>query len=109
MRRVIRVDPQEDADVRVLAIELFEDGIGVRHALPSGIRPPDGPDEPFIMDASFSLSDDAGTLYVWVGGGASGHPVAHGIAFFTPAAPPNARTLTVLSRGAVVTVDLGAG
>jgi hypothetical protein len=106
LSRVIRVDPQEDSDVRVLAVELFEDGLGIRYALPSGIRSPEGPDEPFVYDASFSVSDDAGTQYTWQGGGASGHPVAHGVAMFTPPVPESAQSLTVVTRGAVVTVDL---
>jgi hypothetical protein len=108
LSRVIRVDPQEDTDVRVLAVELFEDGMGIRYALPSGIRMPEGPDEPFVHDASFVIHDDAETQYTWQasGSGATMTGVAHGIAFFTPPVPDAARSLTVMTRGGFVTVDL---
>jgi hypothetical protein len=77
---------------RVLALELYTDGLLVRVVIPSH---DDFPYPPWEA-ATFALHDDAGTAYLFEGFTAGGQPT-HGIVTFSPAAPPDTRWIETIT------------
>jgi hypothetical protein len=108
--RIIQAGPQRDEDIRILALELYDDGFIIRYALPHGLG--EGPKTPAEASlnpmglASLSVRDDVGTAYAIVGGGAGGAPAAHGMTRYAPAVPVEASWLDVLTAGGFVRFDL---
>jgi hypothetical protein len=117
--------PLRRRGVRLIAVDLFEGGVGVRLDLTRRGRDLDGafrplpdevePNEPLALDSAsrISISDDIGTDYR--SSGAGGHRVAPTIdaplwqrwaAYATPAVPPDARRLSVSWRGVSFEVAL---
>jgi hypothetical protein len=75
----------------VLALEVYDDGLIVRFLIP---HEGDFPYPPW--EGQFALSDDVGTTYRFDGALVGGRP-AHGVVTFSPAAPPDARWVDVVS------------
>jgi hypothetical protein len=108
--RIIQAEPQRDDDIRILALELYNDGFIIRYVLPRGLG--EGPRTPAEATlnpmglASLSVRDDVGTAYAIVGGGAGGAPAAHGMTRYVPAVPGEASWLEVMTAGGLVRFDL---
>ena len=103
------VRPVEDGDlghVRLLTVEIYEDGVIVRWVLPK-VEFPVERDEPLVQ-VSLSVSDDLGTDYQFVTGGwrGSGGAPIRGEAIYAPGAPVGARRLSITHEGASAGVDL---
>lgn len=84
--RVIAAPRQQDQSVRILTLELYEDGLIVRYVLPQGYSGPQTAEEATLNPLgpmSFTIQDDAGTAYAWSGGSSGGHPVMHGMTQWT--------------------------
>jgi hypothetical protein len=75
---------------RVLALELYDDGLIIRFVVPHKDEFPYAPWDA----ADFSLQDDVGTSYRFEGLTAGGQP-AHGLVTFSPPVPPSARWVEV--------------
>jgi hypothetical protein len=94
--------------VRVLTVEMYEDGLIVRYVLPDFELPVGGdidrPWEPVDM----AVEDDTGTEYEWAsgGGGSSDGGPFRGEEAFTPAVPGDARRLIVRSESGAVKLEL---
>lgn len=86
---------------RVLALELYDDGLIVRFVVP---QEDDFPYAPWDV-ADFSLRDDVGTTYRFEGLTAGGRP-AHGVVTFSPPAPPSAQSVEVRSPAGSARFDL---
>jgi hypothetical protein len=108
--RIIQAEPQRDDDIRILALELYNDGFIIRYVLPRGVgESPKTPAEATLNPmglASLSVRDDVGTAYAIVGGGAGGAPAAHGMTRYVPAVPGEASWLEVMTAGGLVRFDL---
>ncbi len=126
--RALVARPQPGAAVRVLAVELYGDGLVVRYTYddPVDVRPTvpldfydlagvEPPLEALLAEAEaeggnlapgISLRDDVGTRYIWSGGGQSGVEVAQGESQFTPAVPADASRLVVSSYAGAIELDL---
>jgi hypothetical protein len=114
LRRVVLAEPQTGEAIRILALELYEDGFAIRWALPSGPGPgPQTAEEaglnPFGL-MSLTLRDDLGTHYEHAAmfSGSLGGPTSTngGISYFTPAIPDEATSLEVLVKDGFVHFDL---
>lgn len=111
---VLQAEPQADDEIRVLTLEVYEDGFIVRTALPGGMGPlPDSAEEASINPyglASLTVRDDLNTNYTAAGGGGGG--ITHGAGTnhyymaFGPPIPPEAAWLEVLTKGGLVRFDL---
>jgi hypothetical protein len=115
LRRVVLAEPQTGEAIRILALELYDDGFAVRWALPSG--PGSGPEtaeeaglNPYGL-MSLTLHDDLGTSYEQVsmfsgsvGGGVGG--ASGGVTFYAPAIPDEATSLEVLVKDGFIRFDL---
>ena len=123
LRRVVTAPRQDQHSVRVLAVELYADGVIARFLVLgardfSGFAGATG-DDP-AGRVSFSLADDLGTAYRWSKTGstlvlATGEPgalsgahapILRGDAVFVPAVPPEASQLTVVTVEGLVEVPL---
>jgi hypothetical protein len=108
LRRVIRAQPQTDEEIRILALEIYEDGLAIRYALPSGLgEGPASAEEAGFNPMglmSLTLRDDLGTAYGISAGGAAW--TLGGISYFTPAIPADAAWLEVMTKAGVVRFDL---
>jgi hypothetical protein len=107
LRRVVPVtmQPPPDSALKLLTVEMYEDGVIVRYAFPNT------EEARAIMKGAwhFEMTDDLGTLYWPLGGGASGvGKSAHGSRVFTPAVPADARRLLIRTALGTATVDLSA-
>jgi hypothetical protein len=113
--RAVAAPPQADAEMRVLAVLLYEDGFYVETTYdkePPSFDP--GMDaERFFAAYSdgkpeFAVADDAGTEYFESGGGGwgGGIRVSHSSIGFAPAPPPEARVLRITAGGTTTEVDL---
>jgi hypothetical protein len=93
--------------VRVLTVEMYEDGLVVRYVVPDFELPVGGDlDKPWeVVDVA--VEDDAGTEYEWAGegGGSHGGPF-RGEVWFTPAVPGDARRLIVRTESSYVELEL---
>lgn len=104
--RVVPAQPQDDAEIRILALELYEDGFIIRHVLPSGLQMPTSAEEAGLNPhglMSLTLRDDLGTRYELVGMHSG---TRHGFTMFKPAIPQNAASLDVLTKGGIVRFEL---
>jgi hypothetical protein len=105
--RVLIAERQSDEEIRILALEIYEDGFALRFALPSGLGPTPKTAEEVAINShglmSLTLRDDIGTTYERAGriAGPEG-----GIDYYTPAIPDAASFLEVFTRGGVVRFDL---
>lgn len=112
--RALAAPPQPGAEVRVLAIVLYEDGFYVDHTYDT--EPPNldlemTAEQFFALrsgaDPEIETKDDVGTEYFPSGGGGGGGvAVSHSSRGFAPAPPRDARVLRVTAGGATVEVDL---
>jgi hypothetical protein len=114
--RCVPGPPERKQGLRVLSVDLFEDGVAVHIQLArrgrdadDGFRPlpdevePNAARTPRDRPILASLQDDVGTAYIGLGGGgggsgsnhADGPLVRHYGSTFAPAVPPAARRLTV--------------
>jgi hypothetical protein len=104
---VLLAPPQSDDEIRILALELYDDGFIIRHALPSGMGEPAATAEEAGLNPmglmSLTLRDDLGTQYELVGMTSGSH---HGFSMYRPAIPPHAKQLEVLTRGGFVPFQL---
>ncbi len=114
LRRVLVPPAAADReDVKVLAVELYDDGLIVRWACPGlEIPVPDFADsdtstvETFHLP-SFEVGDDVGTRY-WIQG-ANGSDAAgsvRGESIYEPTVPADAKTLTVSTGERVIKLEL---
>ena len=100
LNRVLIGPDQADLEVRVLAVELYEDGLIVRFALLGGLNMPETPEEAALRPQgpmNFGVADDLGTQYMSAGSHSGGGKVTRGDAQFIPAVPEGASRLTVLT------------
>jgi len=102
LRRVVVAEPQTGDAMRILALEIYDDGSAIRWALPSGPGPmPASPEAARLNPLGFiplPLRDDVGTHYYYAGmlGGTTHGAAGGGISFYTPAIPDEASWLEVL-------------
>jgi hypothetical protein len=96
----VEILPRHDGPVKLLAAELFEDGIVIRWARRSFPRLAPGEPEPaFGPTDGFRVGDDVGTRYEVVAGGVSAAGDGYqGMSAFIPAVPSTARWLVVHYR-----------
>jgi hypothetical protein len=114
LRRVVVAEPQTGEAIRILALEMYDDGFAIRWALPSRSGPilasPEGaaPNPTGLM--SLPVRDDVGTRYYYAGMLGGSIPVAAGggISFYTPAIPGEASWLEVLVRDEFFRFELQA-
>jgi hypothetical protein len=101
--RVLAVDPQPDAAVQVLAVELYANGLVVHYQYddPAAVATAGG-----YLAPSVSLTDDTGTLYRQAGAEIAGLHVWRGSTRFTPAVPNAAKELRVAIYPGEVRLDL---
>ena len=108
-------------DHRVLAVELYADGVIARFLVLGATDPARfaeiSGDDP-VGRVSFSLDDDLGTAYRWsttgstlvLAGGpgepSGGKPILRGDAVFVPAVPAEATQLTIVTVEGLVEVPL---
>jgi hypothetical protein len=114
LRRVVVAEPQTGEAIRILALEIYDDGFAIRWALPSRPAPmPASPEAAGLNPSGFiplPLRDDVGTSYYYAGMLGGSIPVAAGggISFYTPAIPDEASWLEVLVREEFVRFALQA-
>jgi hypothetical protein len=112
--RVVVAEPQSGQAIRILALEIYDDGFAIRWALPSGPGPmPASPEAGGLNPSGFiplRLRDDAGTRYYYAGmfGGTTPGAAGGGISFYTPAIPDEASLLEVLVGDGFVRFELQA-
>jgi hypothetical protein len=124
LRRVVAAPRQDQHSVRVLAVELYADGVIARFLILgakdlSGFAGVAGDDA--VGRVSFSLDDDLGTSYRWLKTGSTlvlagsdlegptggvGAPILRGDAVFVPAVPPEATQLTIVTVEGLVEIPL---
>jgi hypothetical protein len=126
--RALAIGHQPDAAVQILAVELYGDGVIVRHSYndPVEVRPrlplhyyelagAEPPIEELLAEAraeggnpapNVSLSDDLGTTYFVSGSHEGGVQVMHGESRFTPGVPAAAKRLEISTYAGTITVDL---
>ena len=105
--------------LRVTVVELYEDGVSLQWHLAPGrrgrprlsVRGGSRQRSPFPEDPPVHLADDAGTTYVWQGGGSAhgSSPRKAGVlghTDFAPAAPKEASALRISSGDEAVEVSL---
>jgi hypothetical protein len=113
--RALAAPPQPRAEVRVLAIMLYEDGFYVDHSYDT--EPPQALDAGLTAEQFFAhhreaepeieVEDDVGTEYFESGGGGGGGvAVSHSSRGFTPPPAPDARVLRITAGGTTVELDL---
>ena len=89
LERVLVAPPQSDDEIRILALEVYDDGFIIRHAMPGGMgEMPTSAEEAGLNPMglmSLTLRDDLGTGYEMVSMTAGG---THGFAMFRPASLP---------------------
>ena len=127
-QRALAVQPQAGAAIQIHAVELYRDGVVVRHSYddPVDVEPrlpmhfydlagADPPIEEMLAEAraaggtlapNVSLSDDVGTNYRTSGVSEGGVQVVHGQSRFTPGVPAEAKRLVVATYAGTITVDL---
>ena len=114
LRRVLVAEPQTGEALRVLALEIYDDGFAIRWALPSRREPmPASPEAAAINPTgmmTLTLRDDVGTRYYYAGmlGGTIHVAAGGGITFYTPTIPDEASWLEVFVREEVVRFELQA-
>jgi hypothetical protein len=114
LRRVVVAEPQTGEAIRVLALEIYDDGFAIRWALPSGPGPrPASPEAAALNPSGFiplAVRDDVGTDYYYAGmlGGTIPVAAGGGISFYTPAIPDEASWLEVVVREGFVRFELQA-
>jgi hypothetical protein len=114
LRRVVVAEPQAGEVIRILALEIYDDGFAIRWALPSRPEPMPASPEAAPLNPSGLMSlpvrDDAGTRYYYAGmlGGSIPAAAGGGISFYTPAIPDETSWLEVLVREGVVRFELQA-
>lgn len=110
--RAVAAPSQPDAEVRILAAELFADGLIVhltydREEGPTQSEFPDPHDLPWDEEPALTVEDDVGTEYVRnLGGEGGGVQVAHDSIRFSPTVPAEASLLRVTSRSGTVELPL---
>jgi hypothetical protein len=110
-RRALPAEPQPGSEVRILAAELFDDGLIVHLSYDETEEDSEAaewgePPETFDQRAGIRVEDDLGTDFHESGGTAGGIQVIHGTLAFAPAVPPQARALRVTSHGGKVELFL---
>lgn len=112
LRRVVVAEPQAGEAIRILALEIYDDGFAIRWALPSGPGPMPASPEAARLNPSGLMSlpvrDDVGTTYYYAGmlGGAIPVAAGGGISFYTPVIPGEASWLEVLVGEGFVRFEL---
>lgn len=113
--RAVVAPPQPNAEVRVLAAMIYEDGFYVE--LTYDTEPQAALDaamtaEQFVAsyretEPEIKVDDDVGTEYFWSGGGGGGGvAVSHSSRGFAPAPPPEARVLRITAGGTTIELEL---
>jgi hypothetical protein len=116
LRAVIPVASDDlGGGVRLISIEIYDKGVALRLLATPGPDPPrrlgDPPPDSYLdsvaLGQTFALSDDAGTRYRYLSGGAWGHADAARIeALYVPAPPDGVRSLVVSYHDQRVSVRL---
>jgi hypothetical protein len=119
LRRVVVAPKQEGHALRVLGLELYEDGVIARFLLMerSGRARSEG-----AGAIAFTLTDDLGTAYEWTRTGSTlvlpkddrpnpsstrgGTPILRGDALFVPRVPDDVMRLTVVTAEQLVQIPL---
>ena len=96
--RVLVPPKQPDAEVQIITVEIYADGLVVRQLIPTF-------DRETVEWKKVAVRDDAGNEYLMRGGGGNGLHVFRGQCIFVPAPPPEARRLFITTRAG--TVELG--
>jgi hypothetical protein len=108
LRVIVIEEPPEDVPVKVQAVELYDDGVGVRWMIP-------GPSPDWSYDSDpdtdyhwpdLRLRDDIGTRFVSRTGHGGGGDSYRGEMNFTPAVPEGASTLEVLGVAYPIEIPL---
>jgi hypothetical protein len=106
LRRVVIAPPQVDDEIRILALEIYDDGFILRFAFSGRIQDPASGGEATLNPMglmSLTLRDGLSTPYKWSGMIAGS---GQGLTAFRPSIPPNAAWLEVLTKGGVVRFEL---
>jgi hypothetical protein len=107
--RVLRAAPQSDDEIRILTLEMYDDGFIVRWVLPKGAQGlPESAAEAGLNPMGFmslTLRDALATEYQLVGMTGGTH---HGFTMYRPAIPQQARWLDVFTKGGAVRFDVWA-
>jgi hypothetical protein len=98
--RAVAAEPQRGAAIRILAAELFADGLVVHYQYE------DGADVMPVPPPSVSVNDDLGTRYRETGAEVAGLRVKRGSARFTPSVPATAQELRVTTYAGEVSMNL---
>ena len=115
MGRLLRVvlppdEPDPEQRFRLLALEIFEDGVVVRYMRIRDLAAPEPPEAAARVWDGVTISDDVATRYELRGGGAFGDEhIAHGMWAYAPAPPTGAGTLTATTWQGPVDFDLSDG
>jgi hypothetical protein len=114
LRRVLVAEPQTGEAIRILAVEVYDDGFAIRWAVPSRPEPMSASPEAAAVNPSglmsLTLRDDIGTRYYYAGmlGGTIPVAAGGGITFYTPTIPDEASWLEVFVREGSVRFELQA-
>ena len=114
LRRVLLAEPQTGETIRVLTLEIYDDGFAIRWAVPSRPEPmPASPEAATVNPTgmmSLTVRDDIGTRYYYAGmlGGTIPVAAGGGITFYTPTIPDEASWLEVLVGEGSVRLQLQA-
>lgn len=128
LTRVLAPEPQPSAVVRILAVELYGDGliVGYQYDDPVDVTPKvplsfyeragvEPPIDELLEEArkaggnlapGIAVADDLGTTYREAGEQSRGVQAVHGTVQFTPAVPAGASSLSISTYAGVVTVEL---
>jgi hypothetical protein len=100
LRSVLLPATAGEGSGRVLAVELYRDGLIVRGVIaePQAVAPASTGVPLFVEQARFVVTDDRSTSYTFAGSVSGGTPCAHLMAMFTPAPPTDAQWLDVASH-----------
>jgi hypothetical protein len=104
--QVLQAPPQEaGSEVTILTLELYEDGLILRHLIPNGSTRPSSPEMAALNPLglmSLTLRDNLGTAYALHGAVAGG---SHGFTMFKPAVPDEADWLEMMTKSGFVRFD----
>lgn len=108
--RAIAAPPQPRAAVRILAVQLFEDGFYIDSTFDKEPEPADGRDPIAGLlrggASDVRVADDLGTEYLACDSRSGGVLVCRATHGFAPAVPTDARTLRITTDSGTVELDL---
>ena len=109
--RALAADSQPNSEIRILAVELFDDGLLVHYTFDQKAETSDSAvaDSLVVWPQSgvkIQVEDDLGTDYYASGGGGGGVQVVHAASGFAPAVPRDASVLRIKVDGQTTELSL---